>query len=211
MRTLATRLLTVGAALLASGVLRAADAAGQDTTQRGGAADYTAAGELRFPVDYREWVYLTSGFDMSYNPATAVARRHVFDNVFVDPVSYRAFQQTGRWPDGTVLVLEVRAAQDRGSINRTGQFQDRVTGIEVHVKDGTRFDGQWAFFGFDGQRPAKPISRSADCYACHADHAAVDTTFVQFYPTLMPVARSQGTLSAAYVKETAAGNPAPPP
>ena len=39
------------------------------------------------------------------------------------------------------------------------------------------------------------------CYSCHSDHAAVDTTFVQFYPTLLPIAKSKQTLSAAYLKE----------
>jgi hypothetical protein len=29
----------------------------------------------------------------------------------------------------------------------------------------------------------------------------VDTTFVQFYPTLLPIAKSKGTLAAAYWKE----------
>jgi hypothetical protein len=32
----------------------------------------------------------------------------------------------------------------------------------------------------------------------------VDTTFVQFYPTLLPIAKSKGTLSASYQKEVAA-------
>jgi hypothetical protein len=32
----------------------------------------------------------------------------------------------------------------------------------------------------------------------------VDTTFVQFYPTLLPIAQKKGTLSDAYVKEVAA-------
>jgi hypothetical protein len=31
----------------------------------------------------------------------------------------------------------------------------------------------------------------------------VDTTFVQFYPTLMPIAKLKGTLSVAYLKEIA--------
>jgi hypothetical protein len=30
----------------------------------------------------------------------------------------------------------------------------------------------------------------------------VDTTFVQFYPTLFGIAQEKGTLSAAYLKET---------
>ena len=46
------------------------------------------------------------------------------------------------------------------------------------------------------------IPRSAECYSCHAAHAAVDTTFVQFYPTLLPVATKLGTLNPAYVAET---------
>jgi hypothetical protein len=32
-------------------------------------------------------------------------------------------------------------------------------------------------------------------------HAAVDTTFVQFYPTLIDLAKTKRTLSAAYLKE----------
>jgi hypothetical protein len=50
------------------------------------------------------------------------------------------------------------------------------------------------------------IPTSADCYSCHADHGAVDTTFVQFYPTLLPIARSKGSLSAGYLKEAGASS-----
>jgi aspartate oxidase len=32
----------------------------------------------------------------------------------------------------------------------------------------------------------------------------VDTTFVQFYPTLLPIAKEKQTLSASYLKEEAA-------
>ena len=41
------------------------------------------------------------------------------------------------------------------------------------------------------------------CYSCHEQHAAVDTTFVQFYPTLLKLAEKKGTLSEAYKKEEA--------
>ena len=47
-----------------------------------------------------------------------------------------------------------------------------------------------------------PASQPASCYTCHEQQAAVDTTFVQFYPTLLPIAKSKGTLSAAYLKES---------
>jgi hypothetical protein len=42
------------------------------------------------------------------------------------------------------------------------------------------------------------IPVSAECYSCHKQHAAVDTTFVQFYPTLLGIATLKGTLSPGY-------------
>jgi len=165
--------------------------------------EYTSEGQLRFPEHYREWVYLTTGFDMSYNPAMDMGH-HMFDNVFVNREAYQAFLESGTWPDKTMLVLEGRRAESKGSINKAGHFQSTDTmGFEVHVKDESRFPGKWAFFGFGDTTPAKMIPRSAECYSCHAEHAAVDTTFVQFYPTLLPLATSKGTLSPSYRKETA--------
>jgi len=163
--------------------------------------EFTQGGELRFPENYREWVYLTTGFDMSYDPGMKMG--HVFDNVFVNPEAYHAFVETGTWPDKTMLVLENRGARGNASINQAGNFQgSNVVGLEVHVKDEARFPGKWAFFAFDGRKPATAIPTSADCYSCHAQHAAVDTTFVQFYPTLLPIATAKHTLAAPYLKET---------
>jgi len=176
---------------------------GQDAKPRTSSPEYTSDGQLKLPEHCREWVYLTSGFDMSYSPAMQMDH-HMFDNVFVNPEAYRAFVQTGIWPDQTVLVLEARRAESKGSINKAGSYQGTETmGFEVHVKDEARFPGKWAFFSFDGGTTAKMIPVSADCYSCHAAHAAVDTTFVQFYPTLLPIAKSKGTLSAEYQKEVA--------
>ena len=166
--------------------------------------EFTKDDRLLLPANYREWVYLSTGFDMSYNPKTAGGDHHMFDNVFVNPEAYKAFTQTGTWPDKTVMVLEARMAEGKGSINQKGNFQgSEVMGLEVHVKDEARFPGKWAFFGFDEGKTAKMTPTTASCYSCHAEHGAVDTTFVQFYPTLLPLAKEKGTLSAAYQKEAA--------
>jgi len=165
---------------------------------------YTADGNLKFPANYREWVYLTSGVDMSYSPNMDMGHS-MFDNVFVNPEAYKSFLQTGTWPEKTMLVLEARMAGSKGSINKNGHFQTgEVMGREVHVKDEARFPGKWAFFGFDEGKTAKMVPAEAACYSCHSQHAAVDTTFVQFYPTLLPIAASKGTLSPSYVKEAPA-------
>lgn len=76
--------------------------------------NYAANGDLMPPVHYREWIYLTSGIDMSYAPKSKeMADRSMFDNVFVNPESYRSFLRTGIWPDKTVRSLrsEKRAAK----------------------------------------------------------------------------------------------------
>ena len=78
-----------------------------------------------------------------------------------------------------------------------------VLGLEMHVKDAARFDGGWAFFDIEGNAPGKKMPVTEDCYACRCEHAAVDTTFVQFYPTLLPVAQKHATLSASYLKDEA--------
>jgi len=165
------------------------------------APSYTEAGELRFPEQYREWVYLSTGFDMSYNPAMNMDH-HMFDNVFVNPEAYQSFLQTGTWPDKTIFVLEVRGAESKGSINKAGHYQSiSIMGREVHIKDESRFPGKWAFFGFENDKLGKLIPTSSSCYSCHQQHAAVDTTFVQFYPTL-PLASAKHTLSDSYLKES---------
>lgn len=191
------------AVLLAALILLFSAAFSQNAKAPSSGPEYTGDSQLKFPEHYRDWVYLTTGFDMSYNPAMRMGH-HMFDNVFVNPEAYKAFVETGMWPDKTVLLIEARGAESKGSINQAGNYQGtEVMAIEVHVKDEAHFPGKWGFFGFDGGKTAKMIPTTADCYSCHAQHAAVDTTFVQFYPTLLPIAKSKGTLSAAYQKETA--------
>lgn len=156
--------------------------------------EYTASSQLKSPAHYREWVFLTSGFDMSYR-AGAAPSHHMFDNVFVNPEAYHAFMKTGTWPDGTYFVVEVRGARDKGSINQRGQYQSPETmGLEVHLKDAAH--GGWSFYSFDGDNPtAQRHPSTDDCYSCHSQHGAVDTTFTQFYPTLLRVAQAKHTVT----------------
>ena len=197
--------IALTAALAVCGAL--AGLAAHAETSQDGAPQYDASGKLILPADYRDWVFLSSGVDMAYTDNPAMAGMHMFDNVFAPRAAYAAFKRTGVWPDKTVLMLENRTGATKGSINRQGQFQTgEVMGLEAHVKDEARFKGGWGFFGFGGQGgPAAMIPYAASCYACHQTHAAADTTFVQFYPTLLPVATWLGALNPSYVAETRDG------
>jgi hypothetical protein len=160
---------------------------------------YTAAGELLLPKDYREWVFLSAGLGMTYGPAASPDPRDPrFDNVFVSPAPYRAFMATGKWPDKTIFILEVRRSVGKGSINNGGHYQGEIASVEAAVKDEQRFPQRWAYFNLGHADKAQPFPATSVCNSCHGANAAVENTFVQFYPTLLEVAAAKKTLNPAY-------------
>ncbi len=163
------------------------------------APQYTGKGELILPADYREWIFLSSGHGMTYGPNTRASTAPLFDNVFVNPEAFRVFLNTGRWPDKTTFVLEIRQAATEGSINNGGEFQKELMFVEAEVKDESRFEGGWGYFEFPAEaKSAGLLPKTAACYSCHSENTAVEQTFVQFYPTLMNIAREKGTVKKSY-------------
>lgn len=101
------------------------------------------------PEDYRHWT-------------------PVSDRVYVNPSSYRAFEKTGIFPEGTVLVWE---AGSEGSGSRSNPHPTSST-LLVSVKDSSKFVGGWGFFDFSGSgraRSAKAqvLPESRGCRSCH--------------------------------------------
>jgi hypothetical protein len=163
---------------------------------------YVNGTNLVLPDNYREWAWVSSGLGMTYEgEAARPDRPPVFTNVFVNPSSYSSFMKTGRWPDRTVFILEFRASTSQGSINTGGHFQAGLLGVEAEVKDA-RFPDGWAFYNFGGGSSMKsttePIADASRCVDCHTKHTAVERTFVQFYPTLLEVARRMGTVKPGF-------------
>lgn len=165
---------------------------------------YSEDGRLLRPADYRDWVFVTSGLGMTYGPAKAEEGREPrFDNVFVTRAAYREFLGSGKWPEGTMFILEVRAAEANVSINNGGRTQGGLIAIEAAVKDKGRFpEGGWGYYSFDGPdgptNDAAPLPATESCYSCHREKAAVENTFVQFYPTLLDAAKRHGTVRPDY-------------
>lgn len=157
---------------------------------------YGNGNSLVRPANYREWIFLGAGLGMTYDASAAGT---TFTNVFVNPAAYRAFMNTGRWPDKSVFVLEFRASATEAPPNTAGRFQTRLVGIEAEVKDA-RFPDGWAFYNFRGADSAAPLAGQdvASCVECHTKNTAVERTFVQFYPTLLDVARAKGTLKPGF-------------
>jgi hypothetical protein len=199
--------LKTAIAIILAGLTLTVTLAQQTAPSKSLGLQFTSDHQLVLPANYREWVFLSSGLGMTYGPAAEANRERMpmFDNVFVNPAAYQAFVASGKWPEQTMFVLEARSAVGKGSINNVGHYQGEVIAVEAEVKDTARFPGAgWAFFGFGKASTARMIPATAVCYSCHAQKGAVDNTFVQFYPTLLPVAKDKGTLTRAYVSASAA-------
>ena len=158
---------------------------------------FASDGALQRPEGYRRsWIFLSSGFGMSYSAGTNGNPQ--FTNVFVNPSSYDYFVANGKWPDKTMFVLEEYESTSHGSINKSGSYQQQLGGLVVEVKDEARFPDKWAYFGFGADKhtaQAIPPARNA-CWKCHEDNAAVEHSFVQFYPEMLKIARAKGTIKA---------------
>jgi hypothetical protein len=148
---------------------------------------FAEGNQLARPEGFREWMFVGSNLNMGYSegPATKESRFH---NIYIQPEAYRQYAATGKFPDKTMMVMEVIAAGTNASINKKGQFEDKALGIEVALKDEKRFSEKWAYFNFIGSggaplAQAKPFAKEA-CWKCHNEHGASDNVFVQFYPVL---------------------------
>lgn len=182
------RILTLSLAAICCFALLGADS-GSEKPQ------YTGKNELLRPQNYRDWVFLSSGLGMSYSPRAG--GHEMFTNVFVPRWAYEAFQKSGNWPEGSMFVVEERASQQKGSINKVGHFQTDFMGMGVEVKDSAHFPDKWAYFNFDETGKSAAANPKEGCFQCHDQHAAVEHTFVQFYPTLKPTAKKFGNYNEA--------------
>lgn len=147
---------------------------------------YTEKGRLIRPEGHREWMFVGSNLGMAYSDAAKP--RVTYHNIYIQREAYKHYVATGKFPDKTMLVMELMKPGTNASINRQGSFQDTAIGIEVALKDESRFAEKWAYFNFIGEGD-KPLADSGampkqQCWSCHNEHGAVDNVFVQFYPVL---------------------------
>ena len=149
------------------------------------------------PVNYREWVFVGSSRGLSYaqNPpaqsqAPSGGMGEMYHNVYITPTAYREFIKTGKFPEGTMLAMELASADTKREPGLQGSFEKEFIGLEVSVKDSKRFEGGWAYFNFSNgmgssdKDKAEPFPASAGCVSCHKQNAETDNVFTQFYPVL---------------------------
>lgn len=150
---------------------------------------FNGDGRLLRPRGYRRWTYI--GTPLTPNDMNGGnAPFPEFHSVYINPQSYDQYGKTGEFPDGTVLIKELVSVGSKEATSGNGYFMGEFTGLEVLIKDKTRFKdepGNWAFFSFGHEYPLKDaatIQPTANCNDCHGGAADDDYVFTQYYPVL---------------------------
>jgi hypothetical protein len=144
---------------------------------------YTVEGALRRPADVERWVLVGVSLGLGYSDVTD-GGPGMFHRVYLEPTVYEQYIRTRRFPDGTMLALSIREPARRVPPSRVGWTEGSFAALELAVKDSGRFPGGWAYFDFGRDAATARALPATRCQACHAEHAANDNVFVQFYPTL---------------------------
>jgi hypothetical protein len=142
------------------------------------------------PEGHREWIFVGSSLGLRYDQKDEKERSEELEykNVYINPSAYREYLKTGKFPQGTVLVLEIATAETKKEPGLRGSFQKEFVGLLAAVKDRERFKEEWAYFKFTDKTgklidKAPPFPKTA-CYDCHHQKAGDDNVFTQFYPVL---------------------------
>ncbi len=125
-----------------------------------------------------------------------------FHNVYIDPVSYAHYSETGNFREGTIIIKELVSVGSKAAVSGKGYFMGEFVGLEATIKDAVRFPnepGNWAYFSFGHSYPLAKVSEAfpaGACNACHEASAQDDWVFTQYYPVLVAAKGSTGSASA---------------
>lgn len=148
-------------------------------------------GEAALPKGYRSWVHTYTAWEsIAVNFLDGnLTKTPEFHSVYVEPNAYRTFMQTGKWPEGSLIVKEFSITSiDPNNCdgppayvcNLGGSkviFPHGRTGLTLMLKDSKRYPsepGGWSYFSFGHQPPPyekfSPARPRAQCAQCHIDN-----------------------------------------
>lgn len=146
-------------------------------------------GKITLPESFRQhWVHLGS-----WLVADAKAPGHGFHDVYTQPEAVKAFLVNGAFPDGTVLVKEIRNIATGKLTTGQAQWASDSAVWFVMVKDTIgRFKGNpnwgegWGWALLESKNPTINSSKGYvnSCLGCHTPAKQTDWVFIQGYPTL---------------------------
>jgi cytochrome P460 len=149
-----------------------------------------AAGNLHVPSDYAARYEYLGTWAVAADEAAGSKEMHI---VYASPGAIAAFKSTGHFPQGTVLVKEVRETTTASMTTGTVSHPTKLKGWFVSVRDvknshpGNKLWGDgWGWSWFDADKPLHTTSTDYhnDCLGCHQPAKATDWMYTPGYSTL---------------------------
>jgi Cytochrome P460 len=137
-----------------------------------------AADSVEYPDGFRRWVHVGTGVILPGGtlPESEQGMHHVFAN----PKAVDGYA-TGDFADGSIIVYELREAQQKNGII----FEGDRRRVDVMIKDSNLYKntGGWRFERFYANDQAQSVVQDAgaSCYACHANAKAHGFVFSQLH------------------------------
>ncbi|MCW8886130.1 MAG: cytochrome P460 family protein [Motiliproteus sp.] len=147
-------------------------------------------GNISLPADFRKNMTHLGSWFVPEGPASG------FHDVYTENSSVEAFRREGKFPDGAVLIKELRASESGDYTTGKGVHYATSTATKQHfvmIKDSSnRFknngswgDGWgWALFKGGAGSPNVSTDYTKDCLGCHIPAKERDWLYTEAYPTL---------------------------
>ncbi len=146
------------------------------------------SGDISFPEGFLKWQTLGA-----WSTADENGTANGMHQVYVSPGAADAYLETGSFPDGTVLVKEVRSAATAKLTTGAASYATDKGVWFVMVKDANqRFPDNplwgegWGWALFEAKEPTKQVATDykQDCLSCHVPAKETDWIYVEAYPVL---------------------------
>jgi cytochrome P460 len=132
-------------------------------------------GAVPYPEGYREWVHVSSAFIGPQN--AGFERQGGLHHIYANKQALEGYR-TGRFPDGSVLVVDWFEPQEKDGVYTDGPRRR----IDVMLKNGkgSAETGGWRFEQFKGDSRTDRLvtpETAARCFACHSQRKEQDFVF----------------------------------
>jgi len=169
----------------------AANGAKQKKNPDGGFSPYVDAdGKISLPEGYKQkWTHLGSWAVAKETGETI----HEMHDVYTQPETISAYNQSGEFPDGAILVKEVRETKaDRLTTGHAAWSTNTkiwfvmIKDRKERFKDNDHWGDGWGWALFEAKDPSKNVSAGYDtsCLACHTPVQESDWVYTYGYPGL---------------------------
>jgi hypothetical protein len=138
-----------------------------------------AADAAQFPGSFRRWVHVGTGVILpGTNPK--LMSEEGMHHIFANQKAADAYA-SGDFPDGSIIVYELREAQQKNGVIFEG---DRKR-VDLMIRDSTLYKdtGGWRFERFWGKDETKNVipDSGTTCFQCHSQAKAHGFVFSQLH------------------------------